>query len=111
MKQFARALDLKDDPEVIASYKEYHERVWPEVKEALKEVGVHQMKIWLLGCRLVMIIDVDDDFDPADNFARYMTLHPKIQEWEDIMGQYQLTHPAAKEGTRWADMELVFQLV
>lgn len=111
MKQLARTLDLKDDPEVIAAYTEYHKRVWPEVKAALKEVGVHQMKIWLAGCQLFMLIEVDDAFDPEVNFARYMTLHPKIQEWEDTMGQYQLTHPLAKEGTRWAEMELVFQLV
>ena len=111
MKQLARALDLKDDPEVIAAYKKWHTRVFPEVLAALKNVGVQQMKIWLLGCRLVMVIDVDDDFDPEVNFARYMTMDPKIQEWEDMMGEYQLTHPLSKEGTRWADMELVFQLV
>ena len=111
MKQLARALDLNDTPEAIAAYKEWHTRVFPEVKAALKEVGVHQMKIWLLGCRLVMVIDVDDDFDAEANFARYMTLDPKIQEWEEMMGEYQRTHPLAKEGTRWADMELVFQLV
>lgn len=111
MKQLARTLNLKDDPEVIKSYIEYHKDVWPDVKQSLKEVGVHQMKIWLLGRRLFMLIDVEDDFDPVDDFNRYYGLHPKVKEWEAIMVTYQEPVPEAKEGQLWADMEQVFQLV
>ena len=111
MKQLARSLNLKDDPEVIDSYVKYHEDVWPEVKQSLKEVGVHQMKIWLLGRRLFMVIDVDDDFEPDVKFQTYYGLHPKVKEWEALMGSYQEALPEAKEGQLWADMEQVFQLV
>ena len=110
MKQIALSLNLKDDPAVIDSYKKYHEDVWPDVKQSLHAVGVHQMKIWLVGRRLVMVIDVDDEFEPATHFPRYYELHPKVKEWEAIMGKYQEPLPEAKEGELWTMMEQVFQL-
>ena len=111
MKQLARSVNLKDNPQGIEAYVRYHKDVWPEVKEALKEVGVHQMKIWLSGRRLFMLIEVDDDFEPEVNFERYYGLHPKVKEWEAIMIMYQEPLPEAKEGQVWVDMEQVFQLV
>ena len=30
MKVFGLALNLKDDPDLIAKYKEYHRNPWPE---------------------------------------------------------------------------------
>ncbi len=111
MKQLALALDLKDDPDVIQAYKEYHASVWPEVKESLLQVGIHQMKIWLVGRRLFMLVDVDDAFDPAIDFPRYVKLHPRCQEWEDLMGTYQAPLPQAGKNSRWALMEEVFKLV
>jgi len=40
MKTFCFALDLKDDPELIAEYKRYHEpdSIWPEVVESIRRV-------------------------------------------------------------------------
>lgn len=110
MKQLALTLNLKDDPEVIAAYKSYHANAWPEVTEALQEIGVQQMKIWLLGRRLFMIAEVGDDFDPDKDFPRYLTLHDKCQEWEDLMTTFQEPVPEAKEGEKWAMMEEVFVL-
>jgi L-rhamnose mutarotase len=36
---FGMSLNLKDDPQVIEKYKEYHRHVWPEVEQTLKSVG------------------------------------------------------------------------
>lgn len=110
MKQLALTLNLKDDPAVIAAYKAYHAEAWPEVIDALKAVGVLQMKIWLLGRRLFMLAEVNDDFDPATDFPRYLTLHPRCQEWEDLMGTFQEPVPEAQPGEKWAAMEQVFTL-
>lgn len=110
MKQLAYTLNLKDDPAVIAAYKEHHQKVWPEVVEALKVVGIHDMKIWLLGRRLFMVVVVPETFDPVIDFPRYLTLDPKCQEWEDLMGQFQEPVPEAAEGEKWAGMEEVFSL-
>ena len=110
MKHLALTLNLKDDPEVIAAYKAYHAAAWPEVIEALQAVGVIQMRIWLLGRRLFMVADVEDDFDPDKDFPRYLTLHPRCQEWEDLMGTFQEPVADAAEGEKWATMEQVFEL-
>ncbi len=110
MKQLALTLNLKDDPEVIAAYKAYHANAWPEVVRALQDVGVLQMKIWLLGRRLFMLADVIDDFDPDIDFPRYLTLHPRCQEWEDLMTTFQEPVPEAAKGEKWAMMEEVFVL-
>ncbi|MEM8484322.1 MAG: L-rhamnose mutarotase [Bacteroidota bacterium] len=111
MKQLALTVNLKDDPEVLAAYKAYHANAWPEVLEALQAVGVIQMKIWLLGRRLFMLADVTDTFDPAVDFPRYLALHPKCQEWEDIMTTLQEPVPEAGPNEKWAAMEEVFSLV
>lgn len=111
MKQLALTVNLKDDPEVLAAYKAYHADAWPEVLEALQAVGVIQMKIWLLGRRLFMLAEVTDDFDPAVDFPRYLTLHPRCQEWEDLMTTFQEPVAEAGPGEKWAMMEEVFSLV
>ena len=111
MKQLALTLNLKDDPEVISAYKAYHAAAWPEVVEALQSVGILQMKIWLLGRRLFMLAEVEDDFDPAVDFPRYLTLHPRCREWEDLMGTMQEPVPEAQPGEKWSAMEQVFTLV
>lgn len=58
MKSFAQTLDLKNDPQMIASYVEWHTKVYPEVLLALRKVGVSKMKIFLLGTHLFMYYEV-----------------------------------------------------
>jgi L-rhamnose mutarotase len=110
MKQLALTLNLKDDPAVISAYREYHAHAWPEVVAALQAVGIYQMRIWLLGRRLFMLAEVDDAFEPAVDFPRYLTLHPRCREWEDLMGTMQEPVPEAKPGEKWALMDEVFRL-
>ena len=111
MKRLALTVNLKDDPEVIAAYKDYHANAWPEVVTSLQAVGINQMKIWLLGRRLFMLAEVNDDFDPDIDFPRYLTLNPRCQEWEDLMTTFQEPVPEAGEGEKWTVMEEVFSLV
>jgi len=33
------ALDLKNDPALSAEYKRYHENVWPEIVESIRDSG------------------------------------------------------------------------
>ena len=110
MKQYALTLNLKDDPNLIEQYKEFHRAVWPEVMDSLKAVGIVEMKIYLLGRRLFMVMDTVDEFVPETDFARYLTLHPRCQEWEDLMGNFQEPVPEAGAGEKWAYMEQVFRL-
>jgi L-rhamnose mutarotase len=49
MKTYGRTLNLKDDPEVIRRYDDYHRAVWPEVERGLRAIGIERMLIYRLG--------------------------------------------------------------
>ncbi len=50
-KRFCLTLDLKDDPQLIAEYKRYHEKIWPEITKSIKDAGIANLEIYLLGKR------------------------------------------------------------
>jgi len=110
MKHFGMALNLKDDPQVIQQYKTFHRNVWPEVLYSLKQIGINRMDIFLLGCRLFMVIETVDDFDPTSDFAYYLEVHPRCREWDELMRTFQEPVPEAKSDEWWAMMEQVFEL-
>jgi len=110
MRRYVLTLDLKDDPAVIAQYKAHHRRVWPEVLRSLRRVGVRAMDIYLLGRRLVMVMDTKDGFDRRRDFARHVSSDPRCAEWEERMKTFQEPPPGARPGELWARMERVFHL-
>jgi L-rhamnose mutarotase len=61
-RRYCFALDLKDDPQLIAEYKRYHEKIWPEITASIKEAGIEDLEIYLLGTRLFMIMEVNENF-------------------------------------------------
>ena len=110
-QRFCFALDLKDDPQLIATYKKYHApgNVWPEILDSLKGVGVLDMEIYLVENRLFMIMEVDETFDMAKK-ARMDAENPKVQEWEKLMWKFQQALPQAQAGEKWLMMEQIFKL-
>jgi|SRR6266481_8025762 len=108
-RRFCLTLDLKDDPKLIAEYKRYHEKVWPEIVESITDSGIEDMEIYLLGTRLFMIMDVSDSFS-FDKKAKSDKQNPKVQEWEELMWKFQRALPQAKQGEKWLRMERVFKL-
>jgi L-rhamnose mutarotase len=110
MKQLAKTILLKDDPELIAQYQHYHTHMWPEVVASFKKVGVLDIQIWMIGRRLFMLMTTTDTFNPETDFEKYLSLHPKNKEWEELMATFQEKAPEAKPHERWADMELIFQM-
>ncbi len=110
MKIYAQTLNLKDDTVIISQYQAYHAQPYPEVVAALKAVGILEMRIFLLGRRLFMYMTTVDEFDPAVDFARYLTLSPRCQEWENLMTSFQERVPEAQPHEKWAMMQQVFEL-
>lgn len=108
MKTIAFALDLQDDPEKIAEYKNYHKHVWPEVLASIEKSGVRKSKIFLIGNRLFMIQEVDDNYQPDD--VQSYTSGAREQEWDALMRTFQKQVPWAKPGEWWAAMEEVYDL-
>ena len=103
------AVDLKDDPAVIERYKAHHRQVWPEVLASLRRVGVVSMDIYLLGRRLVMVVDTEGR-DHRHCFAVHATSNPRVIEWEALMRSLQQPPPGAPPGEWWTLMEPVFSL-
>ncbi len=102
-------LDLKDDPKLIAEYRRYHEKIWPEISESLKASGIEDAEIYLLGTRLFMILEVGETFS-FDSKARADAENAKVREWEALMWKYQKSLPQAKPGEKWLLMERIFKL-
>lgn len=102
-------LDLKDDPGLIAEYRRHHEQVWPEITQSIRQSGVLNMEIYLLGARLFMIMDVDENFSFEAKEAADRS-NPKVQEWENLMCEFQQPLPKAAPGQKWVLMERIFTL-
>jgi len=108
-RRFCLTLDLKDDPQLIAEYKRHHQSVWPEVLKSIRGSGIDDMEIYLLGTRLFMVMEVDDNFS-FEAKAQLDRTNPRVQEWEKLMWQFQRPLPQAKPGEKWLPMERIFKL-
>jgi len=108
-RRYCFALDLKDDPTLIAEYERYHESVWPEITRSIHDAGIEDMEIYRVGNRLFMVMEVSDDFSFEAKAAADET-DPRVQEWEELMWQYQQPLPLAKPGEKWLRMERIFKL-
>ncbi len=107
MKRFCLALDLKDDPKLIAAYKTHHKKVWPEVIASLSSSGIDSMDIFCYGNRLFMILVTQEDFD-FNQKALQDAANPDVVRWEKLMWMYQQKLPTAKPNEKWVLMETIF---
>jgi L-rhamnose mutarotase len=108
------ALDLKDDPAAIESYKHWHRPGGPpaEVTRSLRDAGIAALDIYLIGNRLFMIMDSD----PAAPSGAKSTDHgdnPHVQAWEALMGNLQQDLPFPQKQTgagKWRLLEHIYSL-
>ncbi|OYD42054.1 L-rhamnose mutarotase [Sphingobacterium cellulitidis] len=108
-KRYALALDLVDDPTMIAEYEDHHRRVSNEIKKSITDAGITVMDIYRFGNRLFMIMEVDENF----SFERKDQMdaeNPAVQVWEQLMWKYQQSIPGSKPGEKWVMMEQIFEL-
>ena len=108
-RRYCLALDLKDDPELIAEYERHHENVWPEITRSIHDVGIEDMEIYRVDNRLFMVMEVPDDFS-FETKDKSDQANPRVQEWEELMWKYQKPLPMAKPGEKWLRMERIFKL-
>ena len=105
MKKYCLAVDLKDDPELIAEYENWHkkENAWPEITKSITESGINNMEIYRTGNRLFMIMETDDGFS-FERKAIIDSSNEKVQEWEKLMWKFQqplLWAKKTRNGFRW----------
>ncbi|MXV14928.1 L-rhamnose mutarotase [Hufsiella ginkgonis] len=109
MKRYCLALDLVDDPALIAEYEDYHQAIWPEIRKSILDAGITNMEIYRIATRLFMIMDTDETFDPVRK-QEADAANPSVAEWEQLMWKYQQALPQAKSGEKWLMMDKIFQL-
>ena len=105
------ALDLKDDPALIAEYERWHrpDMVWPEIVDSIRAAGVLDLDIFRTGNRLVLVMEVGESYS-AERKAASDAADPRVQEWEALMWQFQQALPFAKPGEKWLPMRQIFSL-
>jgi len=109
MKCFCLALDLKNDPQLIAEYEEYHKAVWPEILQSIRDSGITRLDIFRVQNRLFMILEADDYFS-FEAKAAADDANDKVVEWETLMWNYQQALPGSKPGEKWVLMQKIFSL-
>ncbi|MBQ8424146.1 MAG: L-rhamnose mutarotase [Coprobacter sp.] len=111
VKRYCQTMDLKDNPELIAEYRKRHSQAhaWPEIIAGIREVGILEMELYILGTRLFMIVETELDFEWESAMQRMSTL-PRQQEWEDYMAIFQNAAPGCTSAEKWKLMERIFRL-
>src|SRR6478672_6451294 len=99
-KRYCLALDLIDDPALIAVYEQWHKQVWPEILGSITSSGIEQMEIYRVSNRMFMIMDVHDHLS-FEAKSKAEASNKKVQEWEKLMWNFQQALPFAKPGEKW----------
>ncbi|MCQ2318709.1 MAG: L-rhamnose mutarotase [Bacteroidales bacterium] len=108
---YCRTLELRDNPELIREYRRRHEKgnVWQEIIDGIRQVGILEMEIYILGTRLFMIVETPADLDLDAAMDKLATL-PRQAEWEAYMSELQDTSADATSDEKWQMMERMFYL-
>ena len=111
VKRYVQFLEISEDPELVAQYRKWHseEYSWKEVRDGIREVGILEMEIYILGNKLVMIVDTPADFQWEKAMARLATL-PRQAEWEAFLSNFQGCAAEARSDEKWQPMERMFRL-
>lgn len=110
-KRYCMTLQLKDDPKLIEEYEEWHEaeKIWKEIPEGIRKVGILDSEIYRSGTTLFMILTVPTDFDFETQMGILAGL-PRQAEWEDFMTKYQASKPGESSAEKWIKIKRVFKL-
>ena len=111
IKRYVQYLEISDDPELIAQYRKWHseEFNWKEIRDGIRQVGILEMEIYILGNKLVMIVDAPADFQWQQAMDKLATL-PRQAEWEAFVARFQGCAADARSDEKWRPMERMFRL-
>lgn len=110
-KRYVQFLEIANDPALHAAYVRVHspQEVWPEIPEGIRAVGILEMDLYMVGNKVVMIVDTPMDFDWDSAMARLATL-PRQAEWEAHVALLQACDPSATSDEKWTMMHRIFTI-
>jgi L-rhamnose mutarotase len=105
------ALDLHDDPELIAQYRAWHApgAVPRPILDAILATGIKLMEIYLTGNRLFMITEADETSSQHGGRPGAST-DGDTEAWEALMWSFQKPLPWSRPGEKWVQAECIFRL-
>lgn len=111
VKRYCQTLDLKDNPELIAKYKECHskEKSWAEIREGIRSVGILEMEIYIDKNHLFMIVETPLSFE-WDTAMEQLASLPRQAEWEEYVSAFQLCKHGESSAEKWKLMDRIFYL-
>ena len=109
MHRYCLTLDLKNDEALITEYESYHRDVWPEIRKSIVNSGIINMEIYRYDIRLFMIMETDDNFS-FEKKAALDKANDTVQEWENLMWNYQQPLTNALKNEKWVLMRKIFEL-
>jgi L-rhamnose mutarotase len=103
------ALDLKNDPELIKEYLQYHtpEFGWKVINEGIKKSGVEIMDIYQVDNRLFMICELPVDVDFEEAWQK-MGTYERQEEWGKLMSKFQQALPG--HNLEWVKMKRIYKI-
>ncbi|MEM9965703.1 MAG: L-rhamnose mutarotase [Asticcacaulis sp.] len=109
--RYCFALDLKNDPALIARYKDWHRAgaVPQAINRSIRNADIRELEIWQTGDRLFMIMTVGPDFSPEAK-AQADRNDPEVQAWEQMMWEFQKPLPFAQADEKWVGMQRIYAL-
>jgi len=110
-KRFCKTLTLKDDPDLIKSYKKVHAKgaTWPEISKGMKDVGILDMEIYIFENHLFMIMDTIPEFD-HDRDMKLLASKPRQAEWESYVSIFQGVSKNATAEEKWQLMDRMYEM-
>ncbi len=110
-KRYCKTLKLENDSVLIEEYKKVHspEATWSEITQGMRDVGITDMEIYILGNQLFMIMDTVADFN-HDKAMKELATKPRQSEWETYVSRFQKTTADATADEKWQLMERIYKL-
>jgi len=105
MQRVCFLLQVKKDK--LEEYKKYHEAVWPEMLDALRETGWHNYSLFLRDDGLLIGYLETPDFQKAVEGMQKKDINTR---WQRMMAPYFENIGAKKADTSMAPLEEVFHL-
>lgn len=110
-QRYCFALDLQDDPALIARYQAWHApgAVPEAITRSIRAADIRALEIWQTGDRLFMIMEVGPAFSAEAKAAADAT-DADVQAWERMMWEFQKPLPHAKDGEKWVALQRIYAL-